>query len=149
MSTTSIKSRIARQPSRVRSIRPSIIAFLIGIVADAATTVHGIAIMGMVAESGPLASSIIPWLWDTGRFGLGLGEAAALYGSGYVAIGFGVAAVLHYLDTDPQFQSHPVSSAMFRWFTRGLAAVFLASPVLNLVMLAQWISVVPNAGWGL
>jgi len=147
MSTTSITSRIARPTTRIREVRPSILALVVGIVADAATTVYGISIMGLVYEAGPLASLIIPWLWRTGEFGLNLGEAAGLYAYGYVAVGIAVAGVLHYLDTDSEFQRHPISSGFFRRFTRGVAAVFVASPVLNMVQLAKWIAWVPEAGW--
>jgi len=149
MSTTSIKSRIANPTTRLRQVRPSILVLVIGIVTDAVTTVHGISIMGLVYEAGPLASKIIPWLWRSGQFGLSLGEAAGLYAYGYVAAGFAVAGVLDYLETDREFQSHSASNCLFEWSTRSMAAVFVVSPVANIFVLANWINHVPNAGWGL
>lgn len=149
MSTTIPQSRIARPTTRLREVQPSILALVGGIVADAATTVYGISIMGLVYEAGPLASSLIPWLWRTSEFGLNLGEAAGLYAYGYVAVGFGVASVLHYLDSDEQFNNNPFTRRLFERFIRALAFVFVASPVINLYQLSRWIAAVPDAGWGL
>jgi len=143
MSTTSITSRIARPTARLREVRPSILALVVGIVADAATTVYGISIMGLVYEGGPLASIFIPWLWRTGEFGLNLGEAAGLYAYAYVIVGVGVAGVLHLLDGDEEFQQLPAVQHAPPVF----ATVFAISPVVNLTVLAKWIVWVPNAGW--
>jgi len=147
MSTTSIKSRIARPTTRLSQIRPSILVLAVGIVTDAATTVYGISIMGLVYEGGLFASTVIPWLWRTESLGLNLGEAAGLYGYGYVGVGLGVAAILQFLDTDEGFQDHRFNRCTHTWTTRGLAAGFAISPVVNMVVLAKWIAYVPNAGW--
>jgi len=143
MSTNTPLSRIARPTTRLREVRPSIIALVIGIVADAATTVYGISIMGLVYEGGPLASNIIPWLWRTGEFGLNLGEAAGLYAYGYVLVGVGVASLLHLLDGDEEYQQVPAVQHVPRVF----AIVFVCSPLVNLLVLARWVAWVPNAGW--
>jgi len=141
MSTTSIKSRIARPTSCLREVRPSILLLVVGILADAATTVYGISIMGLVYEGGPLASIIIAWLWRTSEFGLNLGEAAGMYAYGYVAVGVIVAAALELGD------GHIRAIPPGRWFAPLLATIFAVSSVINLYVLAKWIAYVPDAGW--
>jgi len=141
MSTNTIKSRIACPITRHREARLPILAFFASVVADAATTVYGISIMGTVFEGGPLASKIIPWLWTTSDFGLNLGEAAGIYVYGYIAIGLIVAVVLEL--GDRHIQAVPGG----RWFAPSLAFIFATSSVINIVVLAKWIAWVPNAGW--
>ncbi len=143
MSTSSTPSRIAPARTYLGSIRLSIKLLILGIVADAATTVYGISIMGLYYEAGPLPSIIIPWLWRTAEFGLNIGEAAGLYAYGYVLVGVGIAAVLQHLDGDEEFQQLPAVQHAPPVFT----AVFTISPVVNLLVLAQWIASMPNAGW--